>query len=187
VSWRYLLLLGPILFVSVVLVLERVTKNYDWTTHYISELSLREHGIFQRSNFVISGLLIVVLCLFLAFISPSPIGKAGWIAGALVGVSMISAGIWNTDVRQATRTTAGIIHEWGYWIGVAGTTLVMVLVAIANRQNRFVLTYSIIQALFSVYMIVYGGHWIKSGIYQRLLLYSMLLWIEIVGFLTLKN
>jgi hypothetical membrane protein len=179
--WKYLLLAGSILFISVASVLERVTPDYDWRQNYISELSLGKFGAVQRTSFVVSGLLIISLTLYLVTISRTKLLKAGWLAGALVGLSLVSAGIWNTDVRELTRTTAGIIHEWGYWFGMIGATLACLLAAMGNWRNKIILAYSVAKAAFATYMIAYGWHWFDPGIYQRLLLYSLLMWVEIVA------
>src|SRR3989344_3449607 len=75
--WKDVLPIGPVLFLLVVSVLERVTPNYDWRRNYVSELALKKYGWMQRMNLVIYGVWLVILSLVLAQKSQA----GGWLWG----------------------------------------------------------------------------------------------------------
>lgn len=186
---EYLLLAGPIIFLVVTLILSFLTPNYSYRENYISELSCRKHGKIQKANFFISGLLFSALCLLLVLRSTDQIIKIGWCFGIVVGMSIITTGIWDTDFGKSKRTLAGKIHEFIYTsIGVPSTGAIYFVLGWGYRRIPLVLIISWAVAIFSFVIYKFGNRFhIKIGIAQRIVVFLAVIWIEALAILTLSG
>ena len=171
-------LIGPVLFVVIVSILERVTPNYNWKTDYVSELSLGKYGWIQKANFIFCGVCVTGLCLMLAKQSPDIAIKVGWYLGSLLGFVTISAGVWDTDPHGKTFSRNGKIQDKAYQIGMAGIGAAYFLIGWGYRSNPLVMAVSWGVAIFSWIWWQYGYKiGIPTGIAQRTVIYSALLWL----------
>lgn len=180
-----LLLVGPVSFVIVVMILERITPNYDWKRDYISELALGKYGWMQKFNFIFCGICVAALCLLLAGNTVDPVLRLGWYLGSLLGFVTISAGIWDTDPRGGKPTRTGKIHDWIYQIGMFGVGAAYFLIGWGYRANLVIWSVSWGIAIFSWVWWQYGYKiGIPTGIAQRTVIYSALLWLSTMAVFT---
>ncbi len=181
---------GPVLFIIVVSVLERVTPNYDWRKNYISELSLGKYGWVQRLNFWISGISVFGLCQMMSAASKTELLSFGWQMGSLLGLVMIAAGVWNTDPRGTTKpTTSGRLHDWTFHVGMFGIFAAYILVGwgyLSRAPLITVVTWGI--AVFDLVWWRTGHRWkIPIGISQRIVMYLALLWLDVIAIWTIGS
>ena len=182
----YLLLLGPASFVLISLILGLITPGYDWENDYISELVLGKYGWVQKLNFFFCGVSIIGLCVLLAGRTTILLVKVGWYTGSLMGILILLAGVWDTDVKRETRTLAGRLHDWIYHMGILGTGMAYILIGWGYRNFPIVFIFSWTVATFNLIWWNFSGKLgIKQGIGQRTVIYSALMWIEVMAIWTM--
>lgn len=183
---EYFLLAGPVIFILTTIILGKITPNYDWESDYISELSLEKYGWVQKINFIISGILIMGLCINLAGKTNIFSIKLGWYLGSLLGTLMVLAGLWDTDEKRPLKTTVGRLHDWTYRLGIISIALAGFLIGWGYKSNIIILIFSwtiaVIYLLFRLYSKKLD---VKPGIRQRVIKFSTLLWIEVIAIWTL--
>jgi Protein of unknown function (DUF998) len=143
-STRWLLasgVVGPVLFIVMVLIEGATRPDYDPMQVFVSQLSLGDEGWLQVANFVLSGLLIVAFALGLRRVVPS--GRAsrwGPILVGLVGLGMIVSGVYVTDPAlgyppgapaglTASPSGHGLVHLLGAVSVFGGLAVVCVVFA----------------------------------------------------------
>ena len=182
----YLLLLGPILFVVVSWILGLITPDYDWKNDYISELVLGKYGWVQKLNFWVCGVSVSGICILLAGMSPILLVKLGWYIGSALGVVTALAGVWDTDVKRPLKTVAGRLHDYTYHVGILGTGFAYILVGWGYRSFPVILVFSWAVAAFDLIWWNFSEKLgIKQGVGQRMVIYSALLWIEVMAIWTM--
>ncbi|HLE48447.1 MAG TPA: DUF998 domain-containing protein [Patescibacteria group bacterium] len=178
----YILLTAPILFILVTLILGAVTPNYNWKKDYISELSLGKYGWIQKFNFMICGILVVGLCVLLAGKTDILLVKLGWYLGTLMGILTALEGILDTDVKKSVRTKAGRLHEHIYNLGMSGTALAYFLIGLGYLNKPIIPIFSWTIAVFDYFWWNYSGKLgVKDGVRQRVVVFSTLLWVEVLA------
>lgn len=91
-------LAGPVLFVVALLVEGAIRQDYDSARMFGSLLSIGDQGWQQVTNFVISGLLIVLFAFGLRpVVRNGPASRWGPIMIGAVGLGLIGAGVFVTD------------------------------------------------------------------------------------------
>jgi hypothetical membrane protein len=179
---KLILLLGPILFVVISLILGKITPRYNWKDNYISELAIGKYGIIQRLNFFACGISITGLSLFLSLETNNPSVKLAWGFGLLLGITIILAGVWNTDTKEGPKTKSGILHNWTYYIGTLGASLAILLVGWGYRTNLTILILSwAVAILHFIIWLCYKKSCIREGLAQRVVVFSRMLWIELIA------
>ncbi len=182
----YFLLAGPIAFVLIASLLSKITPNYSWKDDYISELSLGKYGWLQKLNFIICGFSVAVLSLLLASRTSILPVKLGWSLGLILGVLVALSGVWDTDFKRPLKTKAGKLHNQIYHLGMGGTGLAYFLIGWGYKDHPFILTFSWAVAIFDFLWWSYTDRLgIKPGIGQRVVIFSALIWVEVVAFWTL--
>jgi len=185
-AMEYILLAGPILFVIITIFIGIITPNYSHKHNYISELSLGKYGWLQKINFIVSGLLISGLCLLLLSDSQSLIIKFGWGLGSIVGFSLFLTGVWDTDFGKPERTRAGKLHESVYNLAIPATGAVYFLLGWGYRTNPIILLFSWLIAVSSFVLYKFSERInLKHGVSQRIVVFSAIIWMEILALLTL--
>lgn len=180
------LLLGPILFIVIVLILERVTPNYEWRQRYISELSLYKFGWIQKINFVVSGLLITSLCIALFQIVTIPLVKIGWLVGALCGLATAAAGVWDTEIGMPRKSRTGKLHDWTWYIGSPGLAASFLCIGLGYAGHAWILVGSMLVVIFDLVWFRWSGKLgIKPGVGQRMVIFSSLAWSVILALWTM--
>jgi hypothetical membrane protein len=181
----YILLVIPIIFILITSVLGIITPNYDWRKNYISELSLGKYGWIQKLNFIICGTSIMWLCIFLAGKTDNSIVKIAWYMGSIMGIPIALAGIWDTDFKRV-KTLAGRLHNQVYNIGMIGTGLTYFLMGLGYRNKPIILIFSWVIAVFDYLWWKYSEKLgVKPGIGQRIIIFSSIMWVEILAAWTL--
>jgi|SRR3989344_7990844 len=176
--WKDVLPIGPVLFLLVVSVLERVTPNYDWRRNYVSELALKKYGWMQRMNLVIYGVWLVILSLVLAQKSQA----GGWLWGIMAGAVTIGAGIWNTNAQGEALTLPGKIHNWMYRIGTLATGGVLLVVGWEFKSHPAIWAWSWGVAVFNLLWWTLAPRLgVKLGIAQRMVIYTTTVWLTIMA------
>lgn len=184
----YVLLTAPILFILVTLILGIITPNYDWKKDYISELSLGKYGWIQKLNLIICGVLVVVLCILRAGKTNLLLVKLGWYLGSLMGILTALEGVWDTDVKKPLRTKAGRLHEHIYNLGMSGTGLAYFLIGLGYLNKPIIPIFSWTIAVFDYFWWNYSGKLrVKDGIHQRVVVFSTLVWVEVLAIWTLTQ
>lgn len=90
--------IGPVVFVVVLLVEGATRPGYDPMRHFVSQLSLSDLGWQQVANFLVSGALVIGGALGLRrVLTEGPGSRWGPILIGLAGVGMVLAGVFTTD------------------------------------------------------------------------------------------
>lgn len=180
--WEYLLLIGPVLFLVVVMILERITPNYDWRNNYVSELALGKYGWVQKINLVVYGIWLVGL----SFVLANGSGVWGWYPGILAGLVTVCAGILDTNPKGQTKTLIGTLHDWTYYIGTLATGSVFLLVGWELRNNLIFLLFSWLIAIFNLaWWILAPKFGVEDGVAQRVVIYLSIFWLVTMALWTM--
>ena len=145
---KRILLLGPVLFASVLTVLTFVKydflKSLGWhpindpTFDWPSGLALGDYGWLMTATFIISGILMALLAfrLFLN-LKPAPASKVGTTLFVLAGLALAALS-FTTDptIRDTPATWHGRLHDLSFVM--LGLTLfpAMIVLGFAFRQNE---------------------------------------------------
>jgi hypothetical protein len=91
-------MIGAVLFVTVFTVHGWLYPGYSWTSMFVSELSLGQHGWVQILNFVLTGTLMLAFGRGLAaHFSTGAASRFGPVLVQGIGVSLIASGPFTTD------------------------------------------------------------------------------------------
>ena len=105
---------GPILFVVAFTVEGAIRPNYDSARMFVSLLSLGDQGWQQITNFLISGLLIVLFAFGLRqLVRQGPASRWGPILIGAVGLGLIGAGVFVTDPASGYPPRRAAWHRHG--------------------------------------------------------------------------
>src|SRR4051812_15706279 len=102
-------IIGPVLFVSLVVIEGRLRVGYDSREMYISALSLGPRGWVQILNFVISGLLFLVFARGVAAEAPSRVGPA---LLTIIALGYLLSGLFGMDPVGTSRSIHGTVHHF---------------------------------------------------------------------------
>jgi len=183
----YLLLIVPILFILTTSILGVITPNYDWKNNFISELSVGKYGWIQKLNFVICGISIIGLCVLLAGKADNLLIRSAWYLGSLMGIPIALAGVWDTDFKRE-KTRAGKLHNYVYRVGMIGTGLTYLLMGWGFKDKPIILVFSWMVAVFDYLWLKYSDRFkVKPGIGQRVIIFSSIMWVEILAIWTLAH
>lgn len=100
-----------------------------------SGLALGPYGWLQQANFVVSGLLLVVLSVGLNRFVTGRTSKAGVVLMLVSGIAMVLLS-FNTDPRGAEQTAHGFVHLAAYLLFVASLLLAYVLLGLGLRRDE---------------------------------------------------
>ena len=176
---------GPPLFVLVFLVDGLVHPAYNAVTDFVSELSRGELGWLQILNFVVFGAAMIV---FAAGIRWGTRRAAGSVAGpplfALIGASLVAAGIFVTDAHTSTTaTTAGTIHQLVSLVVFAG--VIAACFVFARRFHGAMRVYSLLSGAAVLLLIlatgIVGERVGATGVVQRVTIAVGWAWISILA------
>lgn len=123
--------IGPLLFISAVLVEGATRSGYNAWHHVISTLSLGQQGWEQTATFLLSGGLVLVFAVELRrVLQPGAGARWGPILLGIVGLCTIGAGLFATDPAfgyppgaSSASTLHGTLHT------VLGTIMFVALLA----------------------------------------------------------
>ncbi len=183
----WLCLTAPFLFWLISLFLGLITANYSQQRDTISYLVHGNYGHLQTLNFILCGLLIIVLAYLTRDLAPNNIRnphliKIGtWIFGA----SLLLLGLLPTD-RVGEQTLIGQLHGIIFVVTVviqAGLQIAFALSNLPGIVSISILITGIITALGLPSMMLFNS-W--RGIIQRIFVGAIVWWVT-VGVLILRG
>jgi hypothetical protein len=205
---------GPPLFVAVLLLAGATRAGYDPVRHFGSLLSLGDQGWIQIANFIVTGFLFVAFALGLrrAFASGPGCRWAPILVGG-VGVGLVVSGIFSTDPgfgfppgtpmgSPATTTWLGVLHYVGAllvfgFLGLGGLpTAAFVVARRAQRLgDRRLMAYSLASgigmiAFFVAAFAVPGTHPGASdfaGLFQRISITIGWTWLTVLALTLMRE
>ncbi len=186
-------IVGPILFAVVVTICASLRTDYGHLHNFISELGATEtanESLMNFFGFVPSGLLIGLFGLSLFLLLPKKaIPKIGGLLITVFGLGMAVAGLFSCDAGcPPNGSMESIIHD-----RVSAITFVSAIVGIILlgfsflKINQFqaLASYSIVSGIISAALLAIMISSFESrnftGLWQRLLLFSIFLWIFLVA------
>jgi len=204
---------GPILFVVVLLIEGATRPGYDAWTHYGSELGLSNQGWEQIANFIVCGLLSLGFALGLHRVLHSGKGATwGPILIGAFGLGLVSAGIFVTDpvhgyppgtpANANSLSWHGIIHGISglvCFIGIAVACFVIARRFAGNSQWRGWAAYTNITGIVVLGSFVFinvvisplADHniWLNApiGLFQRIGIIAGWGWLSLFAFKLLRT
>ncbi len=181
---------GPAVLAATTIITHTFSENYDWTHQTISQLGLGPHGWIENTGFIIFGVLMVVFAeaLYAGFRARRSL-IAATVAWVLVGLGFIVIGVFHADPHgvmtlhgqihtQATRALALLFplvcfllipcfEGDPHWDRMVAYTLVAGGLAVLLDSLGFLL----VNTRFHQY----------SGLYERLMAFNALAWLEVVA------
>jgi len=204
-------IVGPVLFVAVILVAGAIRQGYDPVRQYVSLLSLGDGGWVQSANFVLAGLLIAAFGVGLRRTASED--RAGrWMARFVTaaGLGLIWNGIFATDPAQGYPAGAppGLptSQGWHATLHYLGSVVVFGGLAAASALSawRGIGTGRLSSIGWAAYSLLGGaivlGGWIgpflivgpygiapTAGLLQRLTIVAGMQWLVVVALLQLRR
>ncbi|GIG92026.1 hypothetical protein Pen02_69620 [Plantactinospora endophytica] len=112
-------MVGPPLFVLVLLFDGATRANYDPTYHPVSALSLGSRGWIQITNFVLTGLLVLGFAVGLRrVLHPGRAGVWGPFAVGVFGLTLLLSGVFVMDPARGYPPGAPVDGDMSSWPGV---------------------------------------------------------------------
>lgn len=161
--------LAPLFYVIVLL--QMATRDgFDITRHAISSLSLGDMGWIQIANFIVTGVLAVLLAIGLRRVLRG--GKAGTWAPLLIGVyglGIMLAGVFPPDAALGfppgapegmaeTVSTSAALHSLGFFTAFSSLTATCFVVArrfFGDKERNWGM-YSIVSGIASPLLVILG-------------------------------
>lgn len=188
-------IIGPILFTIVVIIGASLRPNYNHLHEFMSALGASEtpnEHLMNFLGFLPTGLLMALfgfsLFMYLG-VSKSFLSMVGSILIVLFGFGMITAGIYSCDAGCFESVTKeGIIHGQVSAMTFPSVILGILLLGISFRKQvafRKFMWYTLISAVLAgVFMVNMIGTFETrtfTGLWQRLLLFTVFTWSAVIG------
>lgn len=184
---------GPVLFTGVTLICASFRPDYSHISQFISELGATNspNATFMNvAGFIVSGLMITAFGLSLTLLLPTNLrSRIGSVLMIFFGVGMLVVGNYSCDIGCPREGTfENNLHDQ-----ISGPIFIMGIVGIMllgiSFRNvpllRGLWVYSVASALLSFGFMVGLVNSIESnqltGLWQRLLLGTIFLWLAVVG------
>ena len=189
---------GPIVLVIADIVAARSAlagSNYDMIRDSISLLAWMPMGWIQTIGFLVIGILVEVFTAGLILSIRRAIGfEFGIILLTYFGFGLLLIGAFHTDVPRVPTTTDGTIHLFAANTIFLSLPLACLLIAPSLKINsdwRPLFPCSIIMALVSLAWILVYKVWLPEelswfGLYERILVWTEILWVEVMGIWSLR-
>ena len=182
-------IVGPLVLVALDIAAAVSEPKYNLVRDSISALGLTSLGWIQTIGFVVFGLLVEIFTagLFLN-IRRKQLLDLG--IGLLVffGFGLALIGLFRTDPIGGLPTMSGRIHVWAAYsvLGLFPVVLALLLSSIRNDPNwRGLFYYTIVTGILAFTLAV-GRLFLPQnitwfGLYERILVANVLIWVEITG------
>jgi hypothetical membrane protein len=196
-SLRYLALggiAGPILFTLATLISANLRPDYSHISQFIRELGATgtpNAYLMNFAGFIPAGIMIGSLGLSLGLLLPKKIlTRTGSVLITVFGVCMVVVGIFSNDAPGFTGegSSANRIHDQVSLLMFLCVIIGILILGISFRSLpswRRLWLYSLLSALVSLGLLIALINSIESlrytGMWQRLFLLSIFLWLGIVG------
>ena len=198
--------IGPLLFVVVLLIEGATRPGYDAMRDFGSELSLSDQGWMQIANFIVSGLLIIAGAVGLRQALRSGEGATwGPILMGIFGLCLIIAGILVTDSSTgyplgtptgtlAANTLHGKLHGISgliAFVSLAGACFILSRRFAGNPNWRGWQAYSIVSGVLIIHFFILslaavGFGW-PTGLLQRIAIFAGWGWAALLAWRLLRQ
>jgi hypothetical membrane protein len=184
---------GPIVLLATDNIAAFIDPDYDPTLLAISDLALGPMGWLLRTGFLLFGLLLITeaLGLYFAIGKRQGFGKALIIGNALlfaIGVGFLLMATFTTDPRGAPHTLHGLVHINTAFIVALLFPALCFFIAISLKnepQLRRLYIYTLVTAISAIILdighLMLSSDWVWSGLYERIMLWNALIWLEIIA------
>jgi hypothetical membrane protein len=183
--------IGPVLFVVVILVEGWTRADYDPMTMFGSLLSLGDLGWQQIANFVVSGVLVLGGAVGLrAVMTDGPGSRWGARLIGLAGIGLVIAGVFVTDPAQGYPPGAplgmpsspswhGIVHLLASFLVFIGLPVAMVVAARRFRGEACLWALNCWLSAVGVLVFIFASQAFTSvaGLLQRVAIVLALGWV----------
>ena len=177
---------APVFFQSVTSALPLAWSSYSPVYHAVSLLVLGPFGWLQSAAFWIFGLSLIALTAILHF-HARPRFKPGLFALALLGLAFVVVGAHPTAIPGARETVTTLVHKGAATFIVLAFPFVCFLLvpSLAAKRYTAIRWLTIGVGVFALIFLTVGGAILVNrfslvGLYERVLLGSGQLWIELV-------
>lgn len=173
----WLCLFSPILFLINAIALGIITPNYSNRTMAISQLVHGKFGYLQTVNFILCGLLSLVLAIYVHRLNYATVDKMLVTVGAITfGLCLVLVGLFPTD-KIGESTTVGKIHSIVFISSVLIQGILQIIFALRHLSEGmgiYLLVSGVITLVGLVLMSLTPN---IRGIAQRSLVLAIALWI----------
>jgi hypothetical membrane protein len=186
-------ILGPDLFISVILICASLRPNYSHVSQFVSELGATgtpNAGLMNYIGFIPSGLMIVSFGISLLILIPkSMTSRIGSVLVTIFGVGMVVVGFFSCDIGCPREGSfENMIHDQISGPSFLSVIIGILLLGISFRKHtllRNLWVYSVVTGLISFGFMAGLINSIESnyliGLWQRMLLGTIFLWCAIVA------
>jgi hypothetical membrane protein len=182
-------IVGPLVLVALDIAAAVSEPKYSLMRDSISALGLTSLGWIQTIGFVVFGLLVEIFTagLFLN-IRRRQLFDLGIGLLTFFGFGLALIGLFRTDPIGGLSTMSGRIHVWAAYsvLGLFPVVLALLLSSIRNDPNwRWFFLYTIVTGILAFALAV-GRLFLPQnitwfGLYERILVANVLVWLEITG------
>lgn len=185
--------IGPLIFVSSILIFGFLNPGYSHINQFISELGANKAPNNQLMNFlgiIPFGLSIVLFSIgSLLVVKKNVLGKIAFVILTLTGILFVIAGIFICDegCNFDNMTQESIIHNlsaFSAFILFIISAIILGMNSFTKKRNNYYV-YSLIVGIlgmFLFYLISEAGIYSEfRGLYQRLFLINFLIWLVVIG------
>jgi len=182
-------IVGPLVLVALDIAAAVSEPKYSLIRNSISALGLTSLGWIQTIGFVVFGLLVEIFTagLFLN-IRRRHLFDLGIGLLTFFGFGLALIGLFRTDPIGTLPTWSGRIHVWAAYsvLGLFPVALALLLSSIKNDPNwRGLFHYTVVSGILAFALAV-GRLFLPQniswfGLYERILVANVLIWLEIIG------
>jgi len=188
-------IVGPVLFLLVVLIIDAIQPEHNPIVETISELVHGSYGWVQTLAFFLLGFLLIVFATRLYKSTIKKItSKIGTVLFILAGLSFFLLGAFPSQTNVSKLTTQQIIHDSAAGITCTSFILGCLAYAVHFRIDPQWSKYWIYSVATVLLCTLFGLLWAFTplnlqarGVDQLLLLVCGLLWVEIISIKLLKT
>lgn len=183
-------IIGPVLFVSLVVINGFLWEGYSHTAQPISELGgpVAPYPLLQSANFIILGLLVIGFARALAVLVPGS-GKAALLVAVFGVSSCIANGLLPCDEGCVGETTVGQLHNITGLLGFLAAIVGMLLLArqwLRLPESRSLGVFSLSAAAVAIaglaaFIAADATGADGFGLFQRVFVGALLFWIAVVA------
>lgn len=178
--------ISPILFQSASVTLEQLQSGYDPVRQAMSSLVFGNYGWIQTAAFYLLGISLIVLAVILYFHLKIKF-KVGIVAVALLGTAFTIVGGNTAALPGSAPTVSTFVHNGASIFIAALFPIACFLLApsLKAKGHTVLRRYTIGVGISSLLFFTIGGsilvlHLSMIGIFERIMLWNGLLWIELV-------
>jgi len=182
-------IVGPLVLVALDIAADVSEPKYSLIRDSISVLGLTSLGWIQTIGFVVFGLLVEIFTagLFLN-IRRRHLFDIGIGLLTFFGFGLALIGLFRTDPIGGLTTMSGRIHVWAAYsvLGLFPVALALLLSSIRNDPNwRGLFHYTVVSGILA-FVLAVGRLFLPQniswfGLYERILVANVLIWLEIIG------